>query len=255
MQARPRLKRLLKTRPAPLAALLCTVAEPSFVEACGLAGFDCLILDLEHSAIGDSEFVAAVRAGDSVGLPVLARLPVDELHRVGHLLDGGGDGVVVARITTPAQVDEAAAATHFPPLGRRGAGPARTNAQGAADTAAWVADENDGVFVGVLLETRDAVASAAAEAIISHPEIDGILVGTRDLSVDLGVPGELQHPDVTDAVARARDLCRLHDKVFGSMVRDLAQMSDASDALRLIGLGTALRPAVELLHEREAARA
>jgi 4-hydroxy-2-oxoheptanedioate aldolase len=253
MQARPRLKRLIKTRAAPLAAVLCTVAEPSFVEACGLAGFDCLILDLEHSAISDGEFVAAVRAADSVGLPVLARLPIDELHRIGHLLDGGGDGVVVAQITAPAEVDAAAAATHFPPLGRRGAGPARTNAQGAADTAAWVGDENDGVFFGVLLESRDAVA--AADAIISHPEVDGILVGTRDLSVDLGVPGQLDHPDVAGAVARARDLCTLHEKVFGSMVRDLSQPGSASDGLRLIGLGTALRPAVELLHERKADRA
>lgn len=254
MNPRPRLKRLLQLAERPLGGLLCSVAEPSFVETCGLVGFDYLIIDLEHSSIGDAQFVSAVRAADAVGLPLLARLSIEELHRVGHLLDGGADGFVFARVRSAGEIEAIIEATHFPPVGRRGAGPARTNSHGASDTAAWVTDENDGIFVGLLIETRGAVE--AADLIASHPEIDALLVGTRDLSVDLGIPGEMSHPGVTDAVARTRKLCADNGKWFGSMVRDLALAeSETHEQLRLVALSAALQPTVGLLRGKSAAHA
>ena len=246
--SRQRLRERLGSGDAPLAGPLWPVAEPHLVEACGLAGFDFLVLDLEHGTTGDAEFANASRAAESVSLPLLVRLPVDEAFRIGRLLDAGADGIVASRVESLADVERVVDASHFPPVGRRGAGPARTNAQGTANTGSWVREENDGVLVCILIETRGALEDA--DAIVSHPEVNAILVGPRDLSVDLGVAGQLDHPEVAQASESIRGLCRRHGTSYGSMVRNLSEHERPDDDFLLVGLHTVLGAAARALRPR-----
>ncbi len=176
----------------------CSLANPITTEVLGVAGFDWILLDGEHSPNDVITFIPQLMAlKDSVSAPVVRpswNNPV-ELKR---LLDGGFYNFLIPFIETADEAARAVAATRYPPQGVRGVSVAqRGNRYGTVP--GYFEGVNEQICVMVQIESRKGVAAAAAIAAVEG--VDGLFVGPSDLAAGLGHLGNANHPDVQAAMA------------------------------------------------------
>jgi 2-keto-3-deoxy-L-rhamnonate aldolase RhmA len=183
-----------------LTATFLLLPRVEMVELLAAAGFDAVLVDLEHGPIADAELPGIVAAGHGAGVYVLARLGERAPATIGRVLDCGVDGVVLPHVESAADAREAVDAARFPPDGSRSLNP-YVRAAGYDAQETFLATANAGVAVLVMVEGKDGLA--ALDEIAAVAGIDSVFVGPVDLSTSLGFPGQPEHPLVLEKV---RDL-------------------------------------------------
>jgi 2-dehydro-3-deoxyglucarate aldolase len=176
----------------------CSLASPITTEILGVAGFDWILLDGEHSPNDVITFIPQLMAlKDSVSAPVVRpswNNPV-ELKR---LLDGGFYNFLIPFIESADEAKRAVAATRYPPQGTRGVSVAqRGNRYGTVP--GYFEGVNEQICVMVQIESAKGVAAAAEIAAIDG--IDGLFIGPSDLAAAYGHLGNANHPEVQGAMA------------------------------------------------------
>jgi 4-hydroxy-2-oxoheptanedioate aldolase len=216
--------RTLRTRilaGEPLLGTFIELAEPAIVEILGRAGLDFAVVDLEHAGLTISAVPDIVRAADVVGLPLIARIPIERLADVSRVLDLGVQGVLAARVGGRRAAEAAVAACRFPPAGDRGACLGiRASRYGWEDWPAYVRRASEETIVGVALEGPAGVA--AVSDVLEADGLDFVFVGVFDLSSALGHPGELTHPKVVDGLRSVADSTRAAGRAMASWAPDPA---------------------------------
>ena len=168
------------------------------------AGFDVVIIDLEHGAGDEAAARQQIRAG---GATVLVRTPGGGAQ-AGRMLDSGAAGVIFPRVASAGEARELAHAVRY--AGGRGVSPfARSNAWGAG-TGAW-RDEAD-ARVACMIQIERTTALEEVEAIAALDDVDGLFVGPADLSNDLGLPPDLRDPGLRAAAERIARAAAQHGK-------------------------------------------
>jgi 2-dehydro-3-deoxyglucarate aldolase/4-hydroxy-2-oxoheptanedioate aldolase len=175
------------------------LGSPLAAEACALAGFDWLLLDLEHGAGGEDAVVGQLLAAAAHDVPVIVRVETAERIRAGRALDAGAAGVMFPRLDTKEESAAALAHLRYPPEGDRGVA-TYNRACGFGLRSDVLDTANDDVIGVVQIETRAAIRNV--EAIAGVPGTDVLFVGPRDLSQALGVPGQLDAPEYRRALER-----------------------------------------------------
>jgi len=198
------------------------IKSPELVEIMGYAGFDFVIIDCEHGAIGIESLTHLVRAAESAGISPLVRVACNRDIDIFKALDAGAEGILIPRVGSVAEAERAVAAAKFAPEGKRGACP-RVRAAHYTATAsdAYFAGSNETTCLIVLIESPE--GAAAVPDILQVKGIDAILVGASDLSHAAGVPGQLDHPLVQakiDGMIAAAAAC---DAAVGQVGRDVAE--------------------------------
>jgi 2-keto-3-deoxy-L-rhamnonate aldolase RhmA len=84
------------------------------------AGFDWVIIDLEHGAGTEGDLPASLVAVSTTRTAALVRPQSAERIRIGRALDHGAHGLMIPRIDGPEQAREAISFMRFPPAGVRG---------------------------------------------------------------------------------------------------------------------------------------
>jgi 4-hydroxy-2-oxoheptanedioate aldolase len=186
-------------------------------EVCAAAGFDWLLLDLEHGAGGEEQVRATVPIAAAYGVPTVVRVESDARIRAGRVLDAGAAGVMLPRLETVAEVQAAVAHLYYPPHGDRGVATYNRACRFGLDPGA-LERANDEVLGIVQIESARAVANA--EEIAAVDGVDVLFVGPRDLSHDLGVPGQVTAPVFVEALEQVRLAARKHEKACGLLVSD-----------------------------------
>ncbi len=186
-------------------------------EVCAAAGFDWLLLDLEHGAGGEEQVRDVVPAAGSYGVPTVVRVETDERIRMGRVLDGGAAGIMLPRMDSATQVSAALTHLRFPPHGDRGVATYNRACRFGLDPEA-LDRADDEVLVVVQIESVAAVA--AADEIAALDGVDVLFVGPRDLSHDLGVPGDVTAPAFVEALEAVLAAGRRHGKACGLLVTD-----------------------------------
>ena len=178
-----------------------TIGHPAIAEILAHAGFDWLVIDLEHSTISLDQAGELIRTFDLCGVAPLVRLTSNDPNQIKRLMDAGAHGIVVPMVNAPREAEQAVRATRYPPAGFRGVGLGRAQAYGAGFDAylAWL---KTSAVVVVQIEHRDALRDI--EAILAVDGVDAFIIGPYDLSCSLGVSGALDHPDVLTAMAEVR---------------------------------------------------
>ncbi|CAN5494164.1 2-dehydro-3-deoxyglucarate aldolase [soil metagenome] len=182
----------------PLIGCWCSLASPITTEVLGVAGFDWLLLDGEHSPNDVLTFIPQLMAlKDSVSAPVV-RPSSNSVVEIKRLLDAGFYNFLVPFIETAEEARRAVAATRYPPQGVRGVSVSqRGNRYGTVPD--YFKQANDHIAVMVQIESRTGLASV--DEIAAVEGVDGIFVGPSDLAAGLGHLGNLKHPEVQDAIA------------------------------------------------------
>lgn len=182
------------------------IPDPLTAEALGRAGFDWVLIDMQHGCMDYETALAMIRAIDLTPAIPVVRVPWNDPSVIGRLLDAGALGVVVPMIQTREDAKRAVEACLYPPAGRRSFGPVRV---GMRDGPGYFMEANERVAVIPMIETPEALANV--NEIATVPGVDALFVGPFDLSIALGLPpGDNDgHPAFDDAIravsAAARD--------------------------------------------------
>ena len=113
--------------------LLNSIPSPLLVEMIGYAGFDFVILDMEHVCLNPETLENMVRAAECAGITPLVRVPNAAPDAILRALDCGAQGIVVPHVRTAAEAVQAVAASRYAPLGTRGISGGRTTGFGTLD--------------------------------------------------------------------------------------------------------------------------
>jgi 2-keto-3-deoxy-L-rhamnonate aldolase RhmA len=179
-----------------------TLGHPAIAEIVARAGFDWLVVDLEHSVISIDMAGDLIRTIDLCGVAPLVRLTSNDPNQIKRVMDAGAHGIVVPMVNSPAEAARAVSATHYAPKGTRGVGLARAQGYGVnfQDYLKW---QNDGPVVIVQIEHMDAVAHL--EEILNVPGVDGFMIGPYDLSCSMGIPGQFENAEFITTMNRIRE--------------------------------------------------
>ncbi|MEO6322330.1 MAG: aldolase/citrate lyase family protein, partial [Polaromonas sp.] len=167
-------------------------------EALGVAGFDWILLDGEHSPNDVSTFIPQLMAlKDSVSAPVVRPTSNDTVE-IKRLLDAGFYNVLIPFVESAEEARRAVAATRYPPQGIRGVSISqRSNRYGTVPD--YFKSVNEHICVMVQIESHAGVAAARESAAIDG--VDCIFVGPSDLAAGMGHLGNAGHPDMQAVIA------------------------------------------------------
>lgn len=197
----------------------------NLVELFGLAGFDFMIIDAEHSTFGHAGIEDMIRTCELAGMSSIIRTQDASEASILHALDSGASGVQVPSLRDPAQVREVISRSKYHPIGTRGWAPGCRAADYAAfDTEEYVARANRDTIVAVHVENQQMVEQIEALCAVDH--LDVLFIGTGDLSQSLGHPGKANHPDVQAAVDKVIAAGVRHGKHLGAVASNQDQLRE-----------------------------
>ncbi len=192
------LRDALQTADRPLFGGWICSGSPVAAEIMAGSGLDFVLVDMEHAPNGLESVLAQLHAVSGYPVVPVVRVAAADEVLLKQVLDLGARTVLVPMVSTPEQAADVAAATRYPPLGRRGVGSALARSARWNRVEGYLRNAADHVSVLVQVETPDGVRNA--RAIAATPGIDGVLVGPADLAASMGLLGQQDHPDVVAAV-------------------------------------------------------
>jgi 2-keto-3-deoxy-L-rhamnonate aldolase RhmA len=232
-----------------------TLGSPLAAESLGLAGFDWLLVDLEHGGGDESLLLGQLLGATAAGVHPLVRVETDARGRTARALDLGVEGVMCPQINSVEQAEAWASALHYG-TGRGIALFHRAARFGTDPDALEGARERT---LGIA-QIESPAAVEAVEGIAATDGIDVLFVGPSDLSFAMGRFRELDHPEFRSAIERVVAAARDAGKAAGIFLASPDQVPAAvADGFRMIAIGSdggfmmqAARATVEL--SRRAAR-
>jgi len=154
------------------------------VELLGMAGFDFVVIDLEHAPLNLETAYRLIVGAQAAGMAALVRLSDRSGAQVQRLLDAGADGLLVPHVSSPAMAEAICAAMVFAPRGTRGLGAtSRAGGWGMLPLPEYIRRGN-GALRMVQLESWDVLQEAASYLAIEH--VSGVFVGLGDLFLSSG---------------------------------------------------------------------
>ncbi|WP_124727034.1 HpcH/HpaI aldolase family protein [Staphylospora marina] len=207
----------------PVFGLFCSNPSPLTVEMIGAAGYDFVILDMEHTLMSPDTLQHMIRAAESFGITPLVRIPERSPALLLQVLDAGAQGVVIPHVRGREDVEQAVENCFYPPKGTRSLNGGRNAAFGGIPLLEAMERANREVMCIPMIEDREGV-----ENIDEILEVDGIsfvLEGAADLSASYGVPWKTDHPLVKNALSHVWERADRAGVPFCAIPRNREQMS------------------------------
>ena len=189
----------------PVFGPFCKTSDPAFIEVFGRAGFDFVILDMEHGPNSAETMQNLIRAAEIAGVAPIVRVPAGDLEMISRVLDIGALGAQVPQIQSARDVERAVQAAKFAPDGERGVCRfVRAAGYSFMDKAEYFRKANETILI-VQLEGQEALDNL--DEILAVPGPDIIFIGPYDLSQSLGVPGQVTSPVVVEKTREIVKAC------------------------------------------------
>jgi 4-hydroxy-2-oxoheptanedioate aldolase len=202
------------------------LSDPMVWESIGRAGYDFVVVDVQHGSLGFTEAIRAIQLLDVLGKDVFVRISSAQMHEVPRYLDFGLKGVIIATVDDADVARRAIQFTRYQPTGIRSYGGAR---YGLSHEPKDVGKVRPSVWM--MIET--AAGAANIEEIAAVRGVDGLLVGPADLSRAYGRQPSHRGEDErwNDAVERVVKACR------ANRIASVMNVRDGADALHWVGKG------------------
>lgn len=158
--------------------------SPTLAEIAGLAGYDYVVVDMEHGPGGIAEALPCLRTLAATRTPAILRLPEPTAAWAKKALDLGPQGLMFPMIETPAAAELAVSYSRFPPRGVRGSAHTVVRASAYGIDDGYLARVEEELLVMCQVETTAGVAGI--EAIAAVEGVDVVQMGPLDLSASMG---------------------------------------------------------------------
>ncbi|HIP12814.1 MAG TPA: 2,4-dihydroxyhept-2-ene-1,7-dioic acid aldolase [Arcobacter sp.] len=193
------------------------LGNPMSVEVMALAGFEWLVVDIEHTSIDMETTQILISTIQANNMQALVRVSKNEEVVIKKVLDMGADGIIVPMVSSKEDAIRAVNYAKYPPIGKRGVGLYRAQKYGTKfeEYKKWVDEE---LVIIAQIEHIDAVNNI--DDILKVDGIDGTIIGPYDLSGSMGYPGEFEREDVKEAVQKVLERCKENNVPSGFHVVD-----------------------------------
>lgn len=195
-----------------------SLASAVTVEVIAGAGFDWVLVDMEHSPndlpLVHAQLQAMAAHPESA---TVVRPPWNDAVTIKRLLDLGVQSFLIPCVQNAEQAAAAVRHTRYPPHGVRGFASA-SRATGFGRIPNYWQHAHEEICVLVQVETVEALVEI--EAIAAVDGVDGIFIGPGDLSASMGHLGQPSHPDVIRAIEDAIRRIRAAGKPSGFLTGD-----------------------------------
>ena len=198
-----RLKEKLKKNELSIGSWI-TIGHPAIPEIFATAGFDWLVIDIEHTTIDFSMVQVLISTIQANEMAAIVRVSKNEEVVIKKVLDAGADGIIVPMVCSVEDAKKAVEYSKYPPVGKRGVGLARAQNYGInfEEYRKWV---DDHLVIIAQIEHIEGIENL--ESIIKVNGIDGTIIGPYDLSCSLGIPGQFEDPRVIRALTTYKNIC------------------------------------------------
>lgn len=190
--------------------------SPIGAEIIAQAGYDCVMIDLEHGPGNLMDAVALMQAVQGCDCAPLLRVAANDPAQIKRALDTGIAGIMVPQVDSKAEAEAVVQACRYPPAGRRGMAPSIVRASNyGVDWQGYVARAERDLLIMCQIETGEAAASAGEIAAVEG--VDLLFIGPFDLSAALGYVGQPDHPEVRACIADVEQAAKRAGKRLGGI--------------------------------------
>lgn len=223
------------------------MTSPFSAEIMARAGFDWLIVDLEHSPGDFLNLASQLQAMGGTDCVPFVRAPWNDPVAIKRILDTGAMGVLIPYVNSGEEAKSAVAACKYPPDGIRGVAGSPRAAYFGQNSMDYLKDANEEILIIVAVETGEAIENL--DDILDVDGLDGIFIGPMDLATSMGHLGDPSHPEVQAAIATVEEKTLKAGKFLGTIGGSWEQarqkyergyqllmlMSDSVDLAKLAG--------------------
>lgn len=167
-------------------------------EIVGQAGFDWVLIDLEHGAGEEKDVLSQLQALEHSNTAAIVRVESGERQRIHRVLDAGAEGVMVPRINTVEEAKSVVSGLRYPPEGSRGVAKMVRATGFGKNFAEYHSRANENIVGIVQIESIEVLNHLDQVAALDG--VDVLFIGPADLTMALGIFGQLDHPLFTNAV-------------------------------------------------------
>lgn len=179
------------------------------------AAVDFVVVDLEHSLLGESDALRLVRHAWALGLPALVRIHELDRGLVNRALEAGAAGIQLSSVRRAAEVHALRDACLYPPDGSRSISLAHPVASYGRRRLEEYLERVDRPLLVIQIETA---SDGEPLADVLRAGADVVFVGITDLTVDCGLDADRVSARVNE-IAAAADEARVVLGGFGDDAR------------------------------------
>jgi 2-dehydro-3-deoxyglucarate aldolase len=189
--------------------------SPTIVEMAGHAGYDFVVIDMEHGPEPIHALRGLLQAIDATPCMNVVRMPSQDRTLIKHALDLGALSLYFPFVQNADEAKALVNACYYPPQGERGYAKMHRGSR-YTTIADYPARVNGEICVIPQLETLTAINNM--EAIAAVPGITGLFVGPGDLSVTMGHGGDVTHAEVRKQMEKVGRFCADHQLGLGTVM-------------------------------------
>jgi 2-keto-3-deoxy-L-rhamnonate aldolase RhmA len=194
--------------------------DPDISSVYAHAGFDFVIIDMEHGANDVRSVIAHIRSCQASGIRPIIRPGVANFHDAGRLLDAGAAGFMLPHYGMPSYgSDELVRSMYYSPKGTRPTCTGVPSAGFGLHPFSEVAQASNDSVVSIGLIEDDWVVKNI-ESILADVYVDCLMPGPADLATSMGLHGQLRHPDILEAIDSVKSAAKKNDIPIGIYIND-----------------------------------
>ncbi len=219
-----------------LAGTFLNLGSSVAVEIAVAAGFDWVLLDLEHGSGSLTELRSQLLATRGSSAAPIVRIPSIDADMVKFVMDSGAAGVMFPYVPDTTEAARAVSIMKYPPTGIRGVAQVIRATDYGRNWNGYLNEANERSLVVVQIETPE--AAEQAESMAAVPGVDVLFVGPMDLSVNLGHPGDFSQPGFLQHLKNIVAACEKYGKTAGILSRPELVDQHKSMGFRFLALGS-----------------
>lgn len=187
-------------------------------EIIGQAGFDWVLIDLEHGAGNEKDAVSQLQALQSSSTGVIVRVESNDKRRIQRALDMGAEGVMCPQSKTAADARSVINGMYYSPDGERGVAKMVRATGFGKGFDAYRQKSKDNILGIIQIETSEVLDHL--DEIAALDGVDVLFIGPSDLTMSLGIFGQLDHPRFLDALQAIITAATKAGKAVGILLFD-----------------------------------
>ena len=183
------------------------------------AGFDMMIIDMEHAHMTLPELITIIQATKGTDCVPIVRTPWNDMVWCKQILDTGAYGLHIPYVSTREEAENAVRYCKYPMQGVRGiAGSHRAVNYGMCKEDYYPRANRD-VMVITAIETPLGVQNV--KEIVEVEGVDGIFIGPMDLATSMGHLANPAHPEVQEAIRKIEEVVLPSNKFLATLAPNM----------------------------------
>jgi 4-hydroxy-2-oxoheptanedioate aldolase len=185
-------------------------------EMVAAAGFDWVLIDLEHGTCEEKDVLAQLQAIEHTHAAGLVRVESAEPQRIHRVLDAGAEGIMCPHVNTVDEAKQVVSGMRYPPHGIRGVAKMVRAAGFGKHFDEYSSHANESIVGMAQIESTEALQHL--DEIAAVDGVDVLFIGPADLSMAMGIFNQFDHPSFKDAVKSTVRAAQKAGKATGIMI-------------------------------------